>query len=72
MIKLTTRGTSSASDIEKWRGGRGGKSNGMPCPVQIMKVSEKEVWRNGLRCKTKEVQSICRAFWVNRKTDGLG
>ena len=48
------------------------KSNGMPCPVQIMKVSEKEVWRNGLCCKTKEVQSICFAFWVNRRTDSLG
>ena len=22
------------------------KSNGMPCPVQMMKVSEKEVWRS--------------------------
>ena len=46
MVKLTTHGTSSASDIEKWRGGRGGKSNGLPCPVQMMKVCEKEVWRS--------------------------
>ena len=48
------------------------KSNGMPCLVQILKVSEKEVWRNGLCCKTKEVISICLAFWVNCKTDSLG